>query len=186
MEVHRLTAADGTREFWKGDQPTFGVYVTRRQESAYVWGCLMTGMFLARTTSDKIADPASYQYLIAVPTLHQPDREPAWSEEFAATAPLFDSVPNEMSVEYNQYLKCYVAIHTYLREHKIVMRTAPEIIGPWSNPHIAYEPRRIKDDDLIYAAKEHPELSRENGRKIYVTYVNSASYVPELVEITFK
>lgn len=185
-EFTRLAAADGTLEFWKGDQPTFGVWAEQRDGYVYLWGSLMTGMFLARARPDSIADLAGYEYLVEAPTGADPDRQPRWSGRFEPTASLFDSVPNEMSVSFNQHLGCYVAVHSYLRQNKILMRTAPTITGPWSDAEIVYRPRRIKDDDLIYAAKEHPELARENGRIIYVTFVNSSTYVPQLVEISLK
>jgi hypothetical protein len=185
-QFERLKAPDGTREFWKGDQPTFGVFVEQRDEYLYVWGSLMTGMFLARTRPDAIADLASYEYLVAAPTLSDPDVKPRWSKTFKPTASLFDSVPNEMSASHNRHLGCYVAIHSLLRENKIVLRMAPQITGPWSEPEIVFRPEKIKDSDLIYAAKEHPELAREEGRIIYVTFVNSTTYVPQLIELTFK
>ena len=184
-QFERLRAPDGTREFWKGDQPTFGVFVERRDGYVYLWGSLMTGMFLARTRPNTIADLASYEYLVAAPTARNSHIEPRWSKTFEPTASLFDSVPNEMSASYNRHLNCYMAIHSYLRENKIALRTAPEIYGPWSEVEIVFRPERIKDDDLIYAAKEHPELARDNGRIIYVTFVNSTTYVPQMIELTF-
>ena len=39
---------------------------------------------------------------------------------------------------------------------------------------------------MIYAAKEHPELAADGGRRLYVTYVNSATYVPQLLEVTLR
>ena len=47
MEFTRLTAPDGTREFWKGDEPGFGVFVEQADDYIYLWGSLMTGMYLA-------------------------------------------------------------------------------------------------------------------------------------------
>lgn len=185
-QFERLLAPDGSREFWKGDQPTFGVFVEQRDGYVYVWGSLMTGMFLARTRPDSITELASYEYLVEAPTMQEPTRVPRWSREYAPSASLFDAVPNEMSAAYNRYLGCYVAIHSYLRENQLVMRTADAITGPWSDAEVVYRPQRIKDDDLVYAAKEHPELSREDGRIIYVTFVNSSTYVPQLVELTLK
>ena len=111
---------------------------------------------------------------------------PRWSKKFQPTAKLFDSVPNEMSAAYNPYLRKHVAFHSLHRENKIVMRTAPRITGPWSEAEVVYRPERVKDTDLIYAAKEHPELAREGGRVLYVTFVNSATYVPQLIELTLK
>ena len=43
-----------------------------------------------------------------------------------------------------------------------------------------------QDSDLIYATKEHPELAHKDDQVIYATFVNSATYVPELIEITLK
>ncbi len=181
----RLSSPAGLREFWTGDQPTFGVFVTPNENFLYVWGSLMTGMFLARTSPASISDSSSYEYLVSAPTLDEPQHHVRWSRRFAPSAPLFDSVPNEMSAVYNRYLRCYVALHTYLRDHQIVIRTAPQITGPWSGPTVIYEPPKLTDADLIYAAKEHPELAEDNGRIIYFTYVNSSTYQPQLVEVTF-
>jgi hypothetical protein len=186
LEFSRLTAPDGTREFWKGEQPTFGVFVVKAEDYLYLWGSLATGMFLARTRPDKVEELASYEYLVEAPTAARPNASPRWDKTFQPSASLFDSVPNEMSAAYNRHLRKYVAIHSYHRENKIVMRTADSIVGPWSAGEIVYRPKLTGNDDLIYAAKEHPELAQDNGRKIYVSFVNSATYVPQLVEIVFK
>jgi hypothetical protein len=143
-------------------------------------------MFLARTRPDSVADLSSYEYLVAAPTPANPNVEPRWSKTFSPTASLFDSVPNEMSASYNRHLGRNVAIHSFLRENKIVMRTAPEITGPWSEPEVVFRPERIGDADLIYAAKEHPELAQADGKTIYLTFVNSTTYVPQLVELSFR
>jgi Domain of unknown function (DUF4185) len=186
LMFERLAAPDGTHEFWKASEPTYGVFVNQADDYIYLWGNLMTGMFLARTRPDAIEDHTSYEYLAAAPTLSNPKLEARWSKRFEPTASLFDSVPNEMSATYNPFLEKWVAIHSFLRENKIVLRTAPHIYGPWTDGQIIYRPQRIKDSDLIYAAKEHPELARNNGQVIYATFVNSSTYVPELIEVTLK
>jgi len=186
LQFTRLPAADGSTLFWKGDEPTFGVYVTRADDYAYVWGSLMTGMFLARARPERIAEIASYEYLVEAPTLKNPQATVRWGKQFQPTAALFDSVPNEMSASYNSYLKKYVAFHSLHRERQIVLRTADAITGPWSEPQLVFRPEQIGDADLIYAAKEHPELARDNGRVLYVTFVNSATYVPQMIEVTLK
>jgi hypothetical protein len=151
-----------------------------------VWGSLMTGMFLARVQPERIEELNSYEYLVEAPTLKSPAAPPRWEKKFAPSAALFDSVPNEMSAAYNAYLCKHVAIHALGREGKIVLRTAPTRVGPWSEPTVVYEPPGRGKDDLIYAAKEHPELAQEGGRRVYVTYVNSREYAPEMVEIRFR
>jgi Domain of unknown function (DUF4185) len=186
LRFTRLEAPDGTREFWKSHEPGFGVFVDRDPDYVYLWGSLMTGMYLARTRPENIDDLSQYEYLAAAPSIESPDVEPRWSKQFDPAGKLFDAVPNEMSAAYNPYLKKHVAFHSHLRENKIRMRTAPRITGPWNAGEIVYRPKRIKETDLIYAAKEHPELTRDGGRVMYVTFVNSSTYVPELIEFTLK
>jgi len=180
----RLQAPDGTKEFWKGDQPGFGVFIEKLPDGfLYLWGSFWTGMFLARTRPETIEDLASYEYLVAAPTRESPMTKPVWSNEFEPTAVLFDGVPNELSVSYNPYLQSHIAIHVLNRENKLAIRTAPKITGPWSEPEIFFRPRMQKAGDLFTAGKEHPELRREQGRVLYVTYVNSTVYVPHLLEL---
>jgi Domain of unknown function (DUF4185) len=186
LRFTRLTAPDGTRLFWKGSEPSFGVFVVRSEEYIYLWGNLLTGMHLARTRPNSIENLASYEYLVEAPDQKHQTFMPRWSKQFQPTAKLFDSVPNEMSAAYNPYLKKYVAYHSLHRENKIVMRTAAQLTGPWSEPKLVYRPKRLADTDLIYAAKEHPELAGAGGRVQYVTFVNSSSYVPQLIEVTLK
>jgi hypothetical protein len=182
----RLTAPDGTREFWKGKEPTFGVFAQRDENYLYLWGSLATGMFLARTRPDSIETLSTYEYLVEAPDLKNPERLVRWSKTFRPTATLFDSVPNEMSASFNAYLRKYVAFHSLHRENKIVMRSAERITGPWSEPQVVYRPEKTTESDLIYAAKEHPELARDGARILYVTFVNSATYIPQLIEIQLK
>jgi hypothetical protein len=186
LQFERLQAPDGSLEFWKKDVPTFGVFVERTDDYVFLWGSLATGMYLARTPPESISDLESYEYLVEAPTKTQPMMPPRWSKEFVPTATLFDSVPNEMSAAYNGHLKKHVAFHSLHRENKIVMRTAPSIVGPWSEPEVVYRPEKLKDTELIYAVKEHPELASADGRVVYVTYVNSATYVPQMIEVILR
>ena len=186
LSFTRLTAPDGTCLFWKGQEPTFGVFVVRSDEYVYLWGCLATGMYLARTRPNSLEDLASYEYLVEAPDFKHPAVLPRWSKQFQPTGQLFDSVPNEMSAAYNPHLRKYLVFHSLHRENKIVMRVAERLTGPWSEPQLVYRPNRAADTDLIYAAKEHSELARDNGRVMYVTYVNSATYVPQMIEVTLK
>ena len=184
LRFTRLATTDGKSELWSGDEPTFGVWVETTPEYLYVWGSLMTGMFLARVAPARIEDLSEYEYLVAAPTRGRPDVQPRWAKQFEPKAVLFDSVPNEMSAAFNRHIRKYVAIHALGREGKIVMRTARERSGPWSEPQLVYEVKRDDPNTFVYAAKEHPELALDGGRRIFVTYVNSASYIPELLEVT--
>ena len=183
----RLTSPDGSKEFWKGDQPGFGVFVEQLPDGyLYLWGSYWTGMFLARTRPDTIEDLTSYEYLVSAPTLKSPTKKVVWKKKFEPTAVLFEGVPNELSVSYNPYLKRHLAVHVFHRENKLALRTAPYITGPWSEPEIFFRPKMKGQGDLFTAGKEHPELRGHGGKVLYVTFVNSSYYVPNLIEVTLK
>ena len=186
----RLKAPDGTYELWKGNQPGFGAWVQPHDGWLYLWGCIQPESksageeYLARVRPDDIEDVRAYEYLVEAPTLADPTVKPRWSGTFARTAMLFDHVPNELSSSYNEYLGAFISLTTYEREDRLVIRTAPEITGPWSEPEVFHRPPRAKPDSLFNAGKEHPAFAREGGRIIYMTYIDSSVYVPHLLEIT--
>ena len=183
----RLSAPDGSWMWWQGDQPGFGVFIETNSDGfIYLWGSFWTGMFLSRVRPEQIEDLGSYEYLVKAPTLAEPNVQPTWSKTYDPSAVLFDSVPNEMSAAYNRYLNKYVAVHMLNRDNRVVMRTAPRITGPWSEPELFFRPPRTSVEDLFNAAKEHPELQRQGGKVMYVTYINSAEYAPHLIEVTLN
>ena len=184
-QFERLRAQDGSMMWWRGDQPSFGVFIETNSDGyIYLWGSFWTGMYLARVRPESIEDLASYEYLIKAPTLDLRNVQPKWAKTHDSSGVLFDSVPNEMSAAYNPYLRQYVAVHMLNRNNKIVMRTAPKLTGPWSEPELIFRPQRTSDEDLFNAAKEHPELQARGGKVMYITYVNSAEYAPHLIEVT--
>ncbi len=197
----RIESTNGSTLFWKHDQPTYGVWVQELPDGyVYLWGSLMTGMFLSRCRASDIEHPDRYEYLdrraqVAHNATEEHDihatppesaDEPRWSKSFDPTAVLFDNVPNEMSCHYSPHLKKFIAIHMWNREPRVVMRTASRITGPWSDPITIYEPAKLSDDTYYYAAKSHPELSDASGQTFYVTFVDSARYSPRLLEIQLK
>ncbi|WP_029136322.1 DUF4185 domain-containing protein [Nakamurella lactea] len=191
LQFERLTAPDGSREWWKGDEPGFGVWVHQHGEHLYLWGSIQPAsksagdLYLARVRPADIENHAAYEYLVQAPTPARPDVPPRWSPTFSPTACLFSDVPNEMSSSWNEYLGAFVSLTTYQRENQLVIRTAPEITGPWSEPQVIFRPAKTTPDSLFNAGKEHPEFARDGGRTTYMTFIDSSVYVPHLIEITF-
>jgi hypothetical protein len=70
-------------------------------------------------------------------------------------------------------------------KEKILLRTAPEMTGPWTSGEVIYRmpemirgnPRHVKDN-FCYAAKEHPEF--ESNGELLFTYVCNTMDVPSL------
>jgi hypothetical protein len=181
--------ADDKLLWWPADQPQFGcVALPGTGDWLYVYGVLKNAdgqqeCNLARVREDRIADHSKYEYLV--------NNSPQWSSDVRRAHPIMSNMPNEMSVSWNSYLGCYLAVHSYDLTGRIVARTSQQPWGPWSEAidlwqvpapvfdyHVPYSP-------LIYAGKEHPELSGDDGRTIYVTYVEFEEYLPHLIQVTF-
>jgi hypothetical protein len=168
----RRIARNGDSILWRADQPHFATATLPAGEHLYLFGSVsrddVQRCYLARTRVDKIETIDCYEYF--------PDS-------------LFDRMPSELSVSFNAHLGQYLAVHSLDLTGRIVARVAPHPRGPWSEPDDlwAVTVRRDKPlpyPPLVYAGKEHPELSRENGRVIYLTYVEFEEYFPHLVEVT--
>lgn len=190
-EFTRLPAPDGSHEWWKGDEPGFGVWVQPHGDHLYLWGSIQPesksagDMYLARVRPEAIEDLAAYEYLVQTPTAEHPDAPTVWSSTFTPTACLFSDVPNEMSSSWNEHLGCFISLTTFQRDNQLVIRTAPELTGPWSEPQLVFAPERTLPESLYNAGKEHPEFARDGGRVTYMTFIDSSVYRPHLIEITF-
>jgi hypothetical protein len=83
-------------------------------------------------------------------------------------------------------LRAYCAVYMGTLGNDILLRTAPNPIGPWSDPltlHHAMPPSSNWD----YGAAVHGELARDGGRVEYATYFRPGDGSGLfLVEITFE
>jgi hypothetical protein len=101
--------------------------------------------------------------------------------------PVMEHGVTELSIRYHPEMKRWVAV---LMDPKlsgtILVRTAPDLTGPWTDGEPVYRiPEMRKDlagydaDTFCYAGKEHPEF--ENGDFLF-TYVCNTMKVPKLLE----
>ena len=178
---------NGSDLFWRKKDPQFGsaALLSADKHWIYLYGVKMDAQFvqqshLARVPVAALEDRDSYEFFAG---------DDRWRKNVDDAVPVFDGPPNEQSVNWNEYLGCYLAVHSLNITGKIVARTAPQPWGPWSEPVEITQITPVRQTPLpypplVYAAKAHPSLSRENGRIIYVTYVEFEEYYPHLLEIT--
>lgn len=186
LQFERITYK-GSTLFWKENEPRFGaaVLVDPIEEWVYVYGAIQDSRgvqrcYLARVRPDEIEKREKYAYLTSL--------KPQWSPNLGKAISIMSDMPNEMSVSFNEYLGCYLAVHSLNLTGKIVGRTAPNPWGPWTDPVVLYEvtvhrEKPLPYPPLIYAGKEHPELSEKKGKVIYITYVEFEEYFPHLIEV---
>ena len=172
---------------WKVDQPQFGAVVlsVADDDYLYIYGVLRDSVtstqnvYVARVQPAKIEDISCYEYLSNL--------TPEWSKKVTEAIPIFTGPPNELSISFNRYLNCYLAVHSQDISGTIMGRTSHNPWGPWSEATELYKvklpTKKIPYPTLIYAGKEHPELSPDGGKTLYITYVEFEEYFPHLIEV---
>jgi hypothetical protein len=109
---------------------------------------------LARVGTDDLLDPAAYEYRSGE----------GWvSDPFEAT-PVLPAPVAELSVQYNRHFGQWFAMH--LDEHRaaIVLRTAPELTGPWTEGEVVVAGARYP---ALYGGFQHPWAV--DGPAVYFT-----------------
>ncbi|MFY0535542.1 DUF4185 domain-containing protein [Nannocystis pusilla] len=137
--------------------------------------------------------------LLRAPLAHALERDAwrwyadgGWSPSSRRADELFDGA-GAMSVHFNAHAGVYVAVYADREEPAVVLRTAPQLTGPWSDAAELVRPRDPQAELRIQDAMLHPELARDGGAVDYLTYYeaygsNLAKYggVLQLVEIHWE
>jgi len=188
--IFRRIEENNSAILWQKEDPLFGVAVlpVKQDGLVYVYGSYYKDWnhycALARVPFDSLEYISYYEYLISP--------KPEWSVDRTKAISIMEGMPTEMSVSYNAYLGCYLAIHSLETSGKIVGRTAPHPWGKWSDPIFLFTPKvplrnpLVYNGPLVYAGKEHPELAKQNGKVIYLTCVEFEEYYPRLIEVALK
>jgi hypothetical protein len=109
----------------------------------------------------------------------------SWSSNIGDAITVFEGgAANE--VWFDQALGRYLAVYSQPLSDDVMMRTADQLWGPWSDQTKLFT--GVAGRGFDYAALAHPEYARDGGRTQYVTYVRSpAPFNLEirLVEVVF-
>ncbi len=176
----KTTAHRDRKLLFKADEPQFS-RAFLHQGMVYLYGKLPAGSFLpygvARAPLKKATQRSAYQFW----------NGSAWVSDIAQTAAVMYGIPGSVTVSYNAHLRTFIAIHSQAFSDKVVIRTAPAPEGPWSAATELFTGMASSSNN--YAAQEHPELAKNNGQTIYVSYFNPQGFLHgevRLVEVTFQ
>lgn len=88
-----------------------------------------------------------------------------WTADMTKAAKTIPGSTSGFSVSYNPYLKSFVSATSTAFSKHIILRTAPNPEGPWSESIVAFSA-----PSSIYNVYQHPELARNDGRDIVISY----------------
>ena len=154
----------------------FGSAVMKSEDFVYIYGCNedwkkgmgRRSMIVARVQPDKITDFSKWRFY----------SDGQWKSDVNGISGLFDGIATEYSVSFQPGLKKYVVIYTENgMSANIMMRVSDTPVGPWGQPSKVYECPEYNwhKTYFCYAAKGHPEISKEN--ELIITYVcNSTDF----------
>lgn len=107
--------------------------------------------------------------------------------------PLFENGQTELTVHRDVTTQRFLVVHTEgFGKADVMLRSAPELTGPWSAPRLLFRPPEYHESKImIYAAKSHPQLS---GGDLILTYATNSfdfdkhlssplSYYPHFVRL---
>jgi hypothetical protein len=189
LQFTRLKGSDGSDLWgrWEKD-PLFGLAVISGVpgEDLYMIGCREIDgrkrAKLARVPKSKIEDPGAYEYFAGS------SRTPRWTKRTADAADIegLGEIPAALSISHNAYLGGYLAVHQVGIGEKIRLCVAPEPWGPYQTISEMGARHKAFAKAFCYDGAEHAELAEEDGRIIYVTYVDSERYWLQLYKVTLQ
>jgi hypothetical protein len=120
---------------------------------------------LARVPTAKVLDQAAWTFYDGI----------TWSSSMSDSIPLFSGAPT-ITVEHDAHLAAYTAVYAEPLSNRIVLRVAPALIGPWSDPEILFT--ADKPDGGAYDAVSHVEYEEQGGQVLYFTFSRSNGQTP--------
>jgi hypothetical protein len=117
-------------------------------------GAAANGCRLARAALDQVFERSAWKFR----------GKHDWVDTADDADRLFDGSPN-MTVVYNAHLGRFLA--SYISWGRIVLRSAPQLEGPWSDEVTLYEP---PEENAIHA-QLHPEFAEGGGATEYMSYL---------------
>jgi hypothetical protein len=189
MRFERINGASG-EELWGRTEkgPLFGITIVcgAPGTNIYVFGYRerkgsRPGV-LARVSKKRIADQKAYEYFSGTAT------SPRWSGDVNDAADIagLTDIASVLSVAYNKYLGGYLAVHQKDTSEQIRFCIAKEPWGPYQTIGEIAARHKAFAKSFCYDGAEHPELAEENGRIVYVTFVDSDRYWQQLYKVTLQ
>ena len=137
-----------------------------------------SGCLLGRVAPAAALDRASWRFWDGA----------AWGEDWRRATPVFDGA-SYVTLTFSPFVGRYLAWYMPPFDETILVRSALSLEGPWSAPQLVGRGAPSLDpNNWDYALVAHPELDREAGRIVTLSYFRPGAFLDgeiRLVEVTF-
>jgi len=149
--------------YWKF--PVEPIQVVRQGPLLYLFeiSSAPKGLILARVATDKIENPAAYEFFTGQ----------GWSTNRTEVTVVLREAYGQVSIIWSPSRHRYLMATSsdFLHPREIQLRESARIEGPWSSPvRIPVPDRTDKATKLVYCAFLHPELSDDHSLRYVITY----------------
>ncbi|MHA2425575.1 MAG: DUF4185 domain-containing protein [Candidatus Thorarchaeota archaeon] len=116
--------------------------------------------YLSRVTPSNLLNLSEWSYFTGVST----SDDVIWSELPSDAVSIFSSPVGEVSIMWNVFLEKWTAFYTDNDDFSIVLRTADDLWGPWSESIAIVDATEYPS---LYGSYVHPDLVENNGEVVY-------------------
>lgn len=116
--------------------------------------------YLCRVLLNDILNQISYEYYIGNDLMGSP----LWDIDQTLAVSIFPLPVGELSVMWNIYLQKWTVFYTDNVHLSIVVRTADNLWGPWSEPYTITDALEYPS---LYGSYVHPDFVKNNGEIVY-------------------
>lgn len=148
--------------------PSFGAAAFARGDTLYSYGCngsiLGSPCVVGRVALESVLDIGSWSFYAG---------SGHWSGNLGDAVTVMNAAPI-MNVSWNDYLQSYVAVYAAPFSTEVMMRTAAQPEGPWSQEVTVFDALPPENGgSSVHDAQAHPEFNGNDGQIMYVTYSHS-------------
>jgi len=144
------------------NEPGFGSAAFISNGMLYAYGCSYTsGCKLGRVVAANAQARSAWSFYAGSGN---------WSAQIGDAVTVLSDA-NILSISWNTFLQCYVALYSPPFSQNVVIRTSAKPEGPWSRETLAFVAMQpAPGNGNVYDALAHAEYDANGGQTIYVSY----------------
>jgi hypothetical protein len=143
------------------NEPGFGSAAFISDGMLYAYGCGYSGCKLGKVAPANAQVRSAWSFYAGSGN---------WSTQIGDAVTVFNDA-NILSISWNTFLQCYVAVYSPPFSQNVVIRNSANPEGPWSSEVVAFVAMQpAPGNGNVYDALAHAEYDANGGQTIYVSY----------------